>query len=103
MRRRKAFPGIRIRISTQNGVVFDGDSQHLHYAAKYAGDGWLDLIAGGDHGALEFSQVPVKIEVRPAMLEDPPIPSAGFLRIMRKAIAGTARTGHGPADYGEHA
>lgn len=83
-RRPRRSPGIRLRISTQNGVVLETDSAQLHYMARYAkygdhpctpacepGHEWLNLIAGGDHGALEFTQVPVKIEIQPAILGDP--------------------------------
>jgi hypothetical protein len=79
-----ACPGIRLRISVPSGVIIDLDSQELHHAALFGRHGcascridcpsgcdkhaWLDLIAGGDAGATEFSTVPLKIQVRPVML-----------------------------------
>ncbi len=80
-------PGIRIRISTRDGVVVDADSEHLYYSAKFGGapgcdpgclpgcdkHGWLNLVGGGPVGqqmgmpcpAGEFSAVPIKIEIKP--------------------------------------
>jgi hypothetical protein len=85
------YPGIRLRISTRDGVIVDAGSDHLYYSAKYGGPepctpaclpgcekhGWLNLVAGGGSlGMLspvtqEFSQVPLKIEIRPVRLGDP--------------------------------
>jgi hypothetical protein len=79
----KEYPGVRFRISTLNGVVLDVDSADLYFAARYGGQddgctpacvpgcekhGWTDLIAGGPDGAMEFTRVPLKIQVRPVML-----------------------------------
>lgn len=63
--------------------MVDVDSAHLHYIATYNKTswcdpscppgcdrhGWLDLIAGGAAPAMAFTQVPVKIEVKPVMLD----------------------------------
>lgn len=81
------YPGVRFRISTINGVVVDADSGTLYYMAKLGGfdepctpaclpdcekHGWMGLIAGGPDGGLEFSQVPLKIEIRPVMVRSTP-------------------------------
>lgn len=75
-RRPRTINGIELRISTPNGVVAEADSEHLHYMAKYGDGEWMDLIAGNGHGTglgdpsphEEFSTVPVKIQIRSAVL-----------------------------------
>lgn len=80
-RRRERSLGIRLRISTPNGVVVDTDSVDLHCIARFSGaaeGSWYKLIAGSMDGyvpcpAEEFSTVPVKIEIMPVKLDARPL------------------------------
>lgn len=56
-------PGIRLRISTRDGVVLEADSEELYLAARHGPDGWRQLIPGGPDGATGYTTVPVKIEI----------------------------------------
>jgi hypothetical protein len=85
----RTFPGIRLRISTINGVIVEANSEQLYLSAKFAGPepctpmclpgcmkhGWLNLIAGMDPRDMgqfvppgDFSMVPLKIEIRPEQI-----------------------------------
>ena len=67
---KRDHPGIRLRVSTKDGVVLELDSDELYLAARFAGsNGWRALIPGGPDGAGEFSTVPVKIEIKPEKLD----------------------------------
>lgn len=66
-------PGIRIRVSTPAGVVLEGDSDFLHYAAR-----WSHGIAGGTwHEVLRHlvdGKQLIKVELMPVDLEDTVVP-----------------------------
>lgn len=65
---RKSDPGIRLRISTETGVVMEASSAELYLASRVTErpgrDGWHLLIPGGPDGSTEYSTVPIKIEIR---------------------------------------
>lgn len=68
-----SHPGIRLRVTTPAGVVLEGDSDFLHYAAAWAhgiAEGeWQKVIEHGQDG------VPLLvIELMPVTLEDTIVP-----------------------------
>jgi hypothetical protein len=64
-------PGIRLKVETPAGVVLEGDSDFLHFAAR-----WSHGIAEGEwQEVLQHmvdGQFLIKLYIQPVMLEDAP-------------------------------
>lgn len=64
-------PGIRLRVETPAGVVLEGDSDWLHYAARYT----HEIAEGEWHEVLQHQadgQTLIKLMIQPVMIEDAP-------------------------------
>lgn len=67
-----SHPGIRLRIKTPAGVVLEGDSDWLHFQAR-----WVHDISLGQWHAIAAHCDPAGtplflVELMPVMLEEPP-------------------------------